>query len=111
MPWPSCEPAGDPRCGRRHRPDLSDYQALQITEQENPAYSDAWQKALDEAVSRCHMGDMGGGGQASEADVPQPSASSSTPLEDSQLANTIRSMARNIVFQADIQARSSLTAT
>jgi VWFA-related protein len=87
-------------------PDLSDYQALQITEQENPAYSDAWQKALEEAVTRCHMG--GGGGQASEADVPQQGASSSTPLGDSPLAITIRSMARNIVFQADIQARSNL---
>ncbi len=89
-------------------PDLSDYQALQITEQENPAYSDAWQKALEEAVTRCHMQDMGGGGQASEADVPQQGTSSSPPLADSQLANTIRSMARNIVFQADMQARSNL---
>ena len=89
-------------------PDLSDYQALQITEQENPAYSDAWQKALDEAVTRCHMGGGGGGGQASEADVPQQRASSSTPPGDSPLVMTIRSMARNIVFQAGIQARSNL---
>ncbi len=91
-------------------PDLSDYQALQITEQENAAYSDAWQKALEEAVTRCHMQNMGGGGQASEADVPQQGASSSPPLADSPLATTIRSMARNIVFQSDIQARSNLSA-
>ena len=37
-------------------PDISDYQALEITQQENPESSDAWQKALDEAMSRCKMG-------------------------------------------------------
>jgi VWFA-related protein len=88
-------------------PDLSDYQALQITEQENPTYSEAWQKALDEAVTLCHMGNTGGGGQAAEADIPK---NGSVPLGDSQLAGIIRSMARNIVFQTGIQARSNLLA-
>src|SRR3984885_8903964 len=30
-------------------PDLTDYQALQITQQENPDYSDAWQVAINQA--------------------------------------------------------------
>ena len=87
-------------------PDLSDYQALQITQQENPEYSDAWQMALNEALTRCHMGNSGGGDLTSEAEVPKPSDKSL--VGDSQLANTIRSMARNIVFQAEVQARSDL---
>ncbi len=88
-------------------PDLSDYQALQITQQENPDYSDAWKTALDEAVTRCHMMNPAAGGQAAQAEVPKGGSDSSS-LADSTLANTIRSMARNIVFQAEIQARSNL---
>jgi VWFA-related protein len=88
-------------------PDLSDYQALQITEQENPEYSDAWETALDEAANRCHMMMSSPGDQASTADVPKGGNPSSS-LGDSALANTIRSMARNIVFQTELQARSNL---
>jgi VWFA-related protein len=88
-------------------PDLSDYQALQITQQENPEYSDAWKTALDEAANRCHMTMSASGGQASQADIPK-GANDSSSLADSALANTIRSMARNIVFQSEIQARSNL---
>jgi VWFA-related protein len=88
-------------------PDLSDYQALQITQQENPEYSDAWQVALDEAATRCHMMSPAAGGEAGKADVPKGENDPSS-LADGALANTIRSMARNVLFQAEIQARSNL---
>ena len=88
-------------------PDLSDYQALQITQQENPEYSDAWKIALDDAANRCHMMMPSSGDQASEADIPK-GGNNPSPLTDSALANAIRSMARNVVFQTEIQARSNL---
>ena len=82
-------------------PELSDYQALQITQQENPEYSDAWQVALDEARTRCAM-QVSGGGDAGEAD------GRAQPSSDSPLASIIRSMARNVVFQSELQARANL---
>lgn len=89
-------------------PDLTDYQALQITQQENPDYSDAWQTALDEAKKRCHI--QAPGGDAAEG--PLSSKTSPGPAQaspaDTMIASMIRSMARNIVIQAEIQARSNL---
>jgi VWFA-related protein len=76
-------------------PDLSDYQALEITETQDPDYSDAWQMAIGEANGRCKMVD--------------PNQNSDAELQgDTQLENMIRMMARNVLFQAQIQARSNL---
>ena len=92
-------------------PDLTDYQALQITQQENPEYSDAWQTAINEARTRCHMQAPGSDVQASQGPLsdanptPAPEQPSSA---DTMITSTIRSMARTIVFQAEIQARSNL---
>jgi VWFA-related protein len=92
-------------------PDLTDYQALQITQQENPDYSDAWQVALNEARTRCHMQAPGSDIQASQGPLsgtnPSPPPEQPSPT-DSMITGTIRSMARTIVFQAEIQARSNL---
>jgi len=97
-------------------PDLSDYQALEITQQ-NPEYSDAWQMALDEAVGRCKLRaskqDSGASLQAdSQADSqvagnPQAQGVISSNADD-QLVSMIRIMAQNIVSQAETQARSNL---
>jgi VWFA-related protein len=92
-------------------PDLTDYQALEITRQENPDYSDAWQLALNEAIGRCHMASLGPDTQASEGPLTdtKPGSRPEQPSPaDSVLANTIRSMARTILFQSEIQARSNL---
>jgi VWFA-related protein len=86
-------------------PDLSDYQALEITRQENPEYSDAWQVALDEARTVCGIKLPGGGGQASEG--PKDGTASSSQVYD-PLVGLIRSMARNVVFQSEILARTNL---
>jgi VWFA-related protein len=94
-------------------PDLTDYQALEITKQENPDYSDAWQIALDEARGRCHMAAPGLDTQAAEGPLSdsKPSSRPEQPSPpDSVIANTIRSMARTVVFQTEIQARSNLQA-
>lgn len=90
-------------------PDLSDYQALQITQQENPEYSDAWQMALDEARRICGIGASGGG---DAGDGPQEGVKQATSQpqvsSDSVLASIIRSSARNVLFQAELQARANL---
>jgi VWFA-related protein len=86
-------------------PDLSDYQALEITQQENPEYSDAWQVALDEARTVCGIKLPGGGDQASEG--PKDGTASSSQVYD-PLVGLIRSMARNVVFQSEILARTNL---
>jgi VWFA-related protein len=88
-------------------PNLSDYQALQITQQENPEYSDAWQVALDEARTVCGI-QAPGGGDAGDADVKSTTGQPPLPLSDSGLASIIRSMARNVVFQSELQARANL---
>jgi VWFA-related protein len=92
-------------------PDLSDYQALEITRQENPDYSDAWQTALNEARSTCHMDAPGPDTQASQGpltDTKPPSQPEQLPSADSMIVSTIRSLARTIVFQTEVQARSNL---
>jgi VWFA-related protein len=67
----------------RECPDLSDYQALQITKFEDDQTIDEWKVALDEAVNRCQM--------------PTDVATRMIPI-----------LARNIVEQAESQARTSL---
>ena len=80
-------------------PDLSDYQAQEITEQQNPDTSDAWQMALDEARGRCKMME------------PQDDAMAGANAElegTTRLENMIRMMARTVLLQAQMQARSNL---
>jgi VWFA-related protein len=91
-------------------PDLSDYQALQISQQENPE-SDAWRMALDEARTLCHIqasnGDNGDAGDGPLTDV-KPTSSRPQSSPDNVLYSIIRSAARNVVFQSELQARANL---
>jgi VWFA-related protein len=82
-------------------PELSDYQALQISESENNSI-DAWKMALDEAAHRCGMLDP----QALESFLD---GSKRVPLPeiDSVMA-AIRAQARSVLAQVEIQARSNL---
>jgi VWFA-related protein len=84
-------------------PDLSDYQAAEITQQ-NPEYSEAWQMALDEAVKRCKLLPQNQDSDASLQGLPISDSS----LEDTQLENTIRMIAQRVVSQGKMQARSNL---
>jgi VWFA-related protein len=87
-------------------PDLSDYQALQIVEQENPENSDAWEIAIDEARAVCRIrlstGDI--------ADNGKPATGAQQSSSQSPMAILIRSLARNIVFQSQMEARANLQA-
>jgi VWFA-related protein len=91
-------------------PDLSDYQALQISQQENPE-SDAWRMALDEARTLCHIqapnGDNGDAGDGPLTDA-KPTTSRPQSSPDNVLYSIIRSTARNVVFQSELQARANL---
>lgn len=80
-------------------PDLSDYQALEISRQENPEGSDAWEIALANQGAHCpvHGGGLAGG---------SPNGS----VGDSPAAAMIRMHARNVLMQANMQARSNLQA-
>ena len=82
-------------------PELSDYQALQISESENNSI-DAWKMALDEAAHRCGMLDPQALESLSEGSKRVPS-----PEIDSVIA-AIRSQARSVLAQAEIQAKSNL---
>jgi VWFA-related protein len=77
--------------------DLSDYQALEITQQENPENSNAWQIALDEAAKRCHL-----------LIGPPSDGSTDSSQGDSPAVATIRASARSVVLQSEMQARSNL---
>jgi VWFA-related protein len=91
-------------------PDLSDYQALQISQQENPE-SDAWQMALNEARTLCHIqasnGDSGDAGDGPLTDV-KPTTTRPQSSPDNVLYSIIRSAARNVVLQSELQARANL---
>ncbi len=82
-------------------PELSDYQAWQISESENNSI-DAWKMALDEAAHRCGMLDP----QALES-LLEGSKRVPSPEIDSVIA-AIRSQARSVLAQAEIQAKSNL---
>ncbi len=71
-------------------PNLSDYQAFEITEFSNDTSIDAWQVALDDATMRGCLGTGGGAAEASNA-----------PQE-------ILELARRVVAQSQMQARDSL---
>lgn len=93
-------------------PDLTDYQALRITEEENPDNSDAWQMALDQArmcgIRAPTLGSTGLSDEGPLADVKPPTNLPPMPAEDNGIAMIIRSMARNVVFQSELQARTNL---
>ena len=78
-------------------PELSDYQALEITQEENPNMSDAWKMAIDEDINRCH---------SLNPNEPPPGMRSKD-IED-LLETQIRNQARMIVDHSQIQARTSL---
>ena len=73
----------------RECPELSDYQALQITEFPDDTMIDAWKVAMDEAANNrmCQV-----------------------PPDPDSIHNYILMLARNIVAQAQIQAQSGLQA-
>ena len=96
--------------GTMNCPDLSDYEALQITQNSTNQNSDAWKLAIDEAAhcgdnpqpppqsSTAKSGASGkGGGSASASSLDQP-------IVVSQVLNVAFSM----VNQIEIQARSNL---
>jgi VWFA-related protein len=76
-------------------PDLSDSQALEITENELDQTIDAWTMALDEAVNRCHM------------PMPKylPGVAQAMP---GATVEAVRNLARTIVAQSEMRARTSL---
>jgi VWFA-related protein len=96
----------------RNCPDLSDYQALEIMQQ-NPESSEAWQMALQEAVERCKLAPVsqdsdirglpGDSPAAEKAEAQSPGSRA-----DSQLVDMIRMIAQKIVSQGETQARSNL---
>lgn len=76
-------------------PQLSDSQALEITEHELDQTTDAWTMALDEAVNGCHM------------PMPKylPGVAQAMP---GATVEAVRNLARTIVAQSEMQARTSL---
>jgi VWFA-related protein len=87
-------------------PAISDYQASEISEQDNPNMSDAWKTALDEAVNRCHMPKI--------TDVAPPGSKAADPPAPSDAAPEtvaiVRNLARSILAQSQTQARTGLRA-
>ena len=82
-------------------PDLSDYQSLEITQNQMDQTSDAWRMALDEAVNRCHM-------PTTDAPMGDPQAKSSAPPPPSPTVDAVRNLARTIVAQSEMQTRTTL---
>jgi VWFA-related protein len=87
-------------------PAISDYQAAEISEQDNPNMSDAWKTALDEAVNRCHMPKVTDvttpGAKQASGDPPAPSDAAPETVA------VVRNLARSILAQSEMQARTSL---
>ena len=81
-------------------PELSDYQAQEISQHDNPNSSDAWKVAIDEAIHRCHWPDPNN-------PPPGCNAECVKAMKDS-LEGQISNAARNLVDQAETQARMSL---
>jgi VWFA-related protein len=80
--------------GKNNCPDLTDYQAREITLSDNPNSSNAWTMAISEAENRCQMKDLS---------PKQPGEPTSAATID-----FIRSLARRIVEQSEIQTRLAL---
>jgi VWFA-related protein len=98
-------------------PNLSDYQALQITENPNDQNIDAWKLANDE-VAHCGASiplpsssfAVGNGGGAGMGNSPPSPGSGGGPGSANGVSTVglILNLARNIVYQAEILAPSNL---
>jgi VWFA-related protein len=77
--------------GKNNCPDLTDYQAREITLSDNPNSSNVWALAISEAENRCQMKDL------SPKQPGEPAASATLDF--------IRSLARRIVEQSEVQTR------
>ena len=86
--------------GHTDCPEISDYQALEISEHDNPNTSDAWKVAIDEYENRCHLPNP-------LQPPPGCDASCLRTLED-LMETQIRNQARMVLGQAQMQARTSL---
>jgi VWFA-related protein len=87
----------------RNCPDLSDYQALQITEFPYNQQSDAWKMALNEAAT-CE-----GGVLVAPGGAPSPgSGATDSPTNSSLIVMVIRTSAQTIVSQIDGLTRADL---
>ena len=105
-------------------PDLSDYQAYRMVQQEeDPANSDAWQVAIAQArICGIPTGGPNGGSDASESDaappvgpvggsktaVVPPTSPLPGPSEENIAGSFLRSTARRVLFQSEMQARINL---
>lgn len=90
-------------------PEISDYQALEISEHDDPNSSDAWKAALDEAMMRCRMSaveDFPVG--ANPPETIRVEGLSKHPTADT--VAFVQNMARTILAQAEMRARTSLLA-
>lgn len=83
-------------------PDISDYQALEMSQQDNPNTSDAWKVAIDEAIHRCNWPDP-------KNPPPGCNGPCVATMEDI-LESHLRNQARMIVDESQIQARNGLQA-
>jgi VWFA-related protein len=97
----------------RECPDLSDYQAYEITQFANDTSTDAWTLALDESRNR-HCGSRPnpaatqqplGGSSPPATDLPSAASLPNVTYEE---ATPILMLAQRIVAQAETQARSNL---
>ena len=99
-----------PRAGSHSDcPDISDYEAQEISEHDNPNTSDAWRMALDEAVNRCHLP------KTSEvvprgSKPPEPSAPPAPSDAAPETVAMVRNLARSILAESEMQAQTSLQA-
>ena len=73
-------------------PELTDFQAQQITQFQDDYMIDAWKAAIDEVKTRCQL--------------PQPSSGSRQSI--SPIYNLIRMQARQVLEQAQVLARSNV---
>jgi VWFA-related protein len=99
-------------------PELSDYQALEITEHDNPDSSDAWKMAIDEKEHRCDIIKPRSPAPGSQStDNPSgltgamPSSGSHQTTVDQERETTIRfiaMLARSVVDRAAMQSRANL---
>ena len=98
-------------------PALSDYQALEITEHDNPDGSDAWQMAIDEKEHRCDIikpRSQSSGSQSTDnpsgltGAMPGSSHQGTVDPEREASITLIRMLARSVVDQATMQSRANL---
>jgi len=92
-------------------PEISDYQAFEISQNDNPNSSDAWRAVLDEAMMRCHMsavGDFPAGARPPQSNDVQVIGLSKQPTDTT--LSEIQALARSVLAQAEIRAQNSFQA-